>query len=252
MEKKQVYILSGLPGSGKTTFADNMQQENDNVFVWHQDDKSSKWWTYDRWQHQIIIIDALNLTNDEIIKSILNTKKRLYKIKDWTWTIVRWKENREQCLKNDVGRREISSKHTIQKANFELPDIKKIEQETGIENIQLEEREVVKTSSYMKKIDKSKYHIKGKYLFSEEWLISGTSRDYDSNWSSMCPDDTPEFTELYDLLEEICPDISFLTFRKIQKECVEIITYEDNDYYSTTVNSYYRCNLEKMFEILSK
>ena len=253
MEKK-VFILSGLPGSGKTTFANNIEMEQEHVFVFHQDDKSSQWWLYEPYEHETVIIDALNLTNDDIIKCINDVKKRLNKRWNWSWTIIRWKEDRTKCLRNDKGRREISSKHTIQKATFEIPDLARIKKETGIYQLMLEEREIVLKPNYMEHISKEKYRIKGKYLLSDEWLISGTSRSYDSNWdevhSNMVPDDVPEFTELYDLLEDVCPNISFLDFRKIQKECVEIITYEDNDYYSRTTNSYYRCNLDKMFEMI--
>lgn len=68
----------------------------------------------------------------------------------------------------------------------------------------------------------------------------------------MFADETPDFTELDDYLEEIYPTISFLTYKKIKKECVDVEQYIDRDYYSTTENAYYRCNLEKMFEIIKE
>lgn len=39
MKGNNILILSGLPGSGKTTFADTMALEDDTVFVYHQDEK---------------------------------------------------------------------------------------------------------------------------------------------------------------------------------------------------------------------
>lgn len=254
MKGNNILILSGLPGSGKTTFADTMALEDDTVFVYHQDEKENEWWLYDQWYHNTIIVDALNLTNDAIIASIKDVQKHIYK-REWNYTIVRWKEDRKTCLYNDKGRRSVAADKTIQHAKFEMPDLKRIKSETGIKNLRLEEKEVVPKSEYWSKINTKKYIIKGHYLLSDEWLVSGTQREYNSDYtgsvySSMDGEDTPEFNELYDFIEEICPNISFFDFRKIQKECVEVITYDEHDYYSDTTNSYYRCDLDKLFIIL--
>ena len=48
MKGNNILILSGLPGSGKTTFADTMALEDDTVFVYHQDEKENEWWLYDQ------------------------------------------------------------------------------------------------------------------------------------------------------------------------------------------------------------
>ena len=136
----KVYILSGLPGSGKTYFAERMKEiyrENgDNLFVYHQDDKNFQWWLFQSFSD--IIMDCLNLTNEEIIKCIKEVLKHIQLEQYHEFIIIRWKENREKCIKNDNGRREINSEKTIKHAIFEKPNLKQIKVETGITNLKLD------------------------------------------------------------------------------------------------------------------
>lgn len=253
----KVYILSGLPGSGKTYFAERMKEiyrENgDNLFVYHQDDKNSQWWKFQSFSD--IIMDCLNLTNEEIIKCIKEVLKHIQLEQYHEFIIIRWKENREKCIKNDNGRREINSEKTIKHAIFEKPNLKQIKVETGITNLKLEEREIVEKNEKLLEFNQ-KYHVLGGYLKSGEWLIYGTSRGSDSNYNnvytSMDPDDAKEFDELDNYLTEVCPNISFLDYKYIRKNFVKIITYETHDYYSNTTESYYQCDMEQLEKFLIK
>mgnify|MGYP004626444277 CR=1 FL=1 len=261
MSKEQnVYILSGLPGSGKSYFAKKMQQENEKnkVFIFSEDEKT-RWYTYHNkeWSIDTIIMDGLHLTNDSIISTIKDVKKNLRLPQYWKFSIIRWNEDRKTCLNNDKNRRDLSSEKTIKNAIFEKLNLDKIKKATTLDEINLIKKKVELKPDYLEKIEnKKKYNIQGNYLISEEWTISGTTRSYDENWNSVYSpiysDTTPDFTELDDYLTEICPNISFLTYKKIKKECVDVVEYTNNDYYSTTEDAYYRCNLEKMFEIINK
>lgn len=90
--EKNVYILSGLPGSGKTYYANKLQQKEKKgrVFIFSQDEKI-RWDTYysNVFQINTIIVDGLNLTNDSIIETIKDVKKNIRLPKDWNFTIVR-------------------------------------------------------------------------------------------------------------------------------------------------------------------
>ena len=61
--EQNVYILSGLPGSGKTYYANKLQQkeEKGRVFIFSQDEKI-RWDTYysNVFQINTIIVDGLN------------------------------------------------------------------------------------------------------------------------------------------------------------------------------------------------
>lgn len=258
--EKNVYILSGLPGSGKTYYANKLQQKEKKgrVFIFSQDEKI-RWDTYysNVFQINTIIVDGLNLTNDSIIETIKDVKKNIRLPKDWNFTIVRWNEDRDTCLKNDKDRREKNSAKTIKNTVFEELDLEKIKKETKLKEIHVIKETVKLKQDYLANVkNPKKYNIKGNYLISDEWILGGTSRSYDADWNNvyypMFADETPDFTELDDYLEEIYPTISFLTYKKIKKECVDVEQYIDRDYYSTTENAYYRCNLEKMFEIIKE
>lgn len=166
-------------------------------------------------------------------------------------------EERDTCLKNDKDRREKNSAKTIKNTIFEELDLEKIKKETKLKEIHVIKETVKLKQDYLANVkNPKKYNIKGNYLISDEWILGGTSRSYDADWNNvyypMFADETPDFTELDDYLEEIYPTISFLTYKKIKKECVDVEQYIDRDYYSTTENAYYRCNLEKMFEIIKE
>ena len=253
--KQTVYILSGLPGSGKSYFAERLKEDykkNDRqLFVYHQDSKDSQWWKYHGYDD--LVMDCLNLTNDQIICCINDVLKHIRLPHYWNFIIVRWKPDIEKCLNNDSDRREISSSDTIKHAKFEYPDLVKIRKETCVENIEIEEKEIVEKNIGTISIDE-KYNIRGGYLCSTEWCLGGTSRSYDSNWnnvySSIDAEEPIEFETLDNYLTERCPNLSFIQYKRIRKECVDIIAYDASDYYSSGTYAYWRCDMEKLEKIL--
>ena len=53
------------------------------------------------------------------------------------------------------------------------------------------------------------------------------------------------------MLSELCPDISFLKYKKLFAECVEICEQPERDYYGGCVTyAYYQCNVERLIELL--
>ena len=122
-----------------------------------------------------------------------------------------------------------------------------------MENITVEEREIICEKENVKLLNQRSY-TRGKYLISDEWCLGGTSRSYDSDWNnvynSIESEIAPKFVELFDYLSQICPKLSFFDYRYIEENFVDIVTYDDHDYYSTTTNSYYRCDLEELEKYL--
>lgn len=183
--EKNVYILSGLPGSGKTYYANKLQQKEkkERVFIFSQDEKI-RWDTYysNVFQINTIIVDGLNLTNDSIIETIKDVKKNIRLPKDWNFTIVRWNEDRDTCLKNDKDRREKNSAKTIKNTIFEELDLEKIKKETKLKEIHVIKETVKLKQDYLANVkNPKKYNIKGNYLISDEWILGGTSRSYDAD-----------------------------------------------------------------------
>lgn len=262
--KVKVEILMGLPGSGKTYYAESEKQDflNKDPFseeefeVIHFDAPrftQPQWFV--AWRDRLIL-DGLFLNTDDVIKVIKECKEKAPKAFTLDITIIWWKENRDICLHNDNGRRNVDSKTTIKNAKYEYPDISRIKKETGLK-VEVIEKEVVKKPDILGKLsEETKRALKGGYLKSESWVISGESKSYDGEWnhlwSAMGSDEVPEFEELYIFLEEICPTLTFLDSRRIFKDFVSVRTYEDNDYYSHTTNGQYICNINKTLEYLTQ
>ena len=263
-EKVSVFILSGLPGSGKTYFAiskkiecllDNNRRDSE-VQVIHFDDRfyQPEWFEYGRKE---LYLDGLFLTTDEIISVIKDcNKKAKYWHYDLEFTIIRWKEDRNKCLKNDLGRREKDSQITIKKAKFEEPDLEKIKEEIGVE-VRLEEREIIEKNNKFENLSGNvKVHMKGKYLVSDSWIMSGTRRGYDYDWNSVYSiidsEEPSEFDELYEFFETVCPQLTALDMRKIKKEFVTLREFEVNDYYSCTQEAEYICDIEAVMKFLEE
>lgn len=262
--KVKVEILMGLPGSGKTYYAESEKQDflNSDPFseeefeVIHFDaPKYTQPVWFKAWRTRLIL-DGLFLTTNDVIEVIKECKEKAPKAFTLDITVVWWNENREACLHNDKGRRELGSETTIKNAYYEYPDIEKIKKETGIDAVVIV-KEIVKKPAILSTLsENTRRALKGGYLKSESWIISGESKSYDGEWnplwSSIDSDGVPEFEELYEFLEEVCPKLTFLDSRRIFKDFVKVRVYEDNDYYSRTTNGQYVCNINATLSYLTE
>lgn len=254
-----VEILSGLPGSGKTYYAENEYQKfilskeyfsKEEMKVVSLDELS---WLCHDWFHNFrkrVIIDGLILTNQQIIDIIEEAKKQKYGRMQLCFTVIRWRENREKCLFNDIGRRNIDSSKTIKCAKFEYPDKELIKRKTGYD-ISIIEKEIVQKPIQYQALSKNiQDMIHGDYLISDSWVISGRIRSYDSNWNSvyqdMIPEDQPEFVELIEYINQVYPDISFSKGVIALKKFTKIREFREDDYYSDSLNGEYICNLKEL------
>lgn len=258
----RVEILNGLPGSGKTYYANTEKQKFNEKNHWSKEafevidmDQESifrpQFFTSFR---ERLIVDGLFLTNESIINLINELKKKNYAKKKLEFIIIHWKEDRDACLHNDKNRRNTSSKLTIKKAKFEYPDKKKIKEKTGYD-VEIIEKDIMKKPEEFNKLEEDKkYGINGEYIISAPWVVGGQNRSYDSDWHNIYSpiegEEQPEFDELFSFLEKVCPQISFIHVRHILKNFVKIREFEENDYYSRTFNKQYVCDLKKLTEFL--
>ena len=273
MEKIEIHILMGLPGSGKTTWRKRNEFKINNSHSYYHNSldcdeyliENPDEYNFGRYNtiidvikekfnvdpDKFMCIDGLITTNKQVkeIISLINKKVRkkyIDIIDDFRIVIHHWRENRDNCLYNDKYRRDKSCKASIM--NLSLDDPYGYDFESEIE-VSIEYHDVMKKTIYegeFEPISRNDNTIR-----SNTWCSGGDWADCWGNRGSCKVEDPVAFTELDDLLERICPNLTFLQYKKIEKECIEIETMYDHDYYGgCQQDSYYECNLKKLYETL--
>lgn len=255
-----IHILVGLPGSGKTYFAKQMEvQTKQNTKIVNCDEIIYGYRNLlDEIRYHIqccsnytikksVVIDGLFLTNKDII--CLLKKISTFK-NNYDFVLHMWNEDRETCIKNDAGRRKLDNKMTIKNIQFEKVNLSLIQSETNISNITIQEHIVILKPDWKLFIDNSNLSnsIKDDKLYSSEWCLGGGCEEFGFLSAEPQPLDFEEFDEL---IEQICPDISYLKYKKIYRNCVTIETRETSEYYVGRVSyGYYVCDMEKLYLML--
>lgn len=262
----KVLILMGLPGSGKTHFAEEYKKEHTLYNEWKVNsidvDQLMRKRSFDGKLEEIItlkykklseinIFDGLFLTNDDVIRVIKCLPGKIEHIE-----VHYWIPNIEYCLYNDSGRRTESSEVTIKNAKLEKPKAERIKEETGAKMVTVITHNVIKKKFWKKIVDELKVPVEDDhYIYSERWSLGG---QYGNCWNdSMTPvsgDPEPaDFVEFDGLLNRICPDISFMQYKRIYKKCVDTKEEYESGYYGGGITyACYRCDLEKMFTVLEE
>lgn len=222
-------------------------------------------------------IDGLITTIDDLTKVIDGTLTYVenrytgcdYQIKIY---VHQWNEDRETCLHNDKmrvnsGERKVSSKVTIRTRPYEYiqkEQLQKYKDENNhVVSIKLEKYTVKRVNLYdmmfapLIGYDQCKYSSdivkKTKYMYSESWSAGGTWGNCWGDEGTISPDKPLNFNELDELFEKICPNITYLQYKKIQQECVEIDEYTERDYYGGCEHMQrWKCDLEKLYEMLKE
>ncbi len=265
MKDINVEILMGLPGSGKTHHAKSHENRRTGVYAVILDELSDIR-NYGR-KHSMeelislgvcdvysnaktIILDGPFFTNEHLRIALHSVAQEYGKV---YVTIHHWEENRDYCLKNDGGRREVKSTYTIENAEYETPDVKWLHEQLAgndvhIENVVIHEIEL--KPEWLRFWKPHQWHEDGK-LYSDSWCTGGCWNDCWGGSSPASPEDPYPFTELTELLEKVAPNLTFLQYKRIEQECVSTETHYERDYYGGGVSRcQWVCNLEKLYEIL--
>lgn len=249
MKTNKLIILYGLPGSGKTFFVKQQNLDSYHTIVLDLDSIFNNSYLHNsKLQQQkfllekiisafnynkSIILDGLFTSNKDVAKIVNNLKDR--DINDYILEIIYWKPDIEACLHNDLYRREKSSEITIKNCKLEYPDPNIIgKQFTLIEK-------TVETKSFFElNFNKFIFNIKkhSKLIIDENnmliggtWNGGGTWGNYLGNSGTIDAETPTKFSELNELVQLVCPEISYLNFINIYDKCYSINESSSNDYY---------------------
>lgn len=252
----------GLPGSGKTTYALELEDKNKYEIVRIDLDlllKRSKSKSIKRLSNlksyvgrtkTIYIIDGLIHSNEQLLKVINNilNNKELDRIE-----VHYWEENKEQCLINDRYRRPLSSKTSINNLILDVPNISQL-QEVFINTFILNHQVVLKPSWL---IFSDKYSLgctlKNQYFKSDSWLNGGTYGNVwnDELYSLEGEEPLKSFEEFDNLILSIKEDITFIDYKELYNHCVSTgISYENDYYGGSSAYAFYQCDVKKLYQEL--
>lgn len=271
---REFHFTIGLPGCGKSHLGNKMMDEESKK---HHRQRSFRMLSMDNYMEyrgktkmeRIVedlkyYIDTVNfidgfLTNTDQIVDIL---KKIQPVHIDKVIVHYWEPDIEACLWNDDNRRDVSSETSIRNAVIETPDLKKIsdyfETLPGKKVVSVEmvshktERKPDWKVFYDKCVRKHCIMDHSGNVTSESWCLGGSWGDCWGGTGTASSENPPETFEYFDrILEEICPDISFLIYKRLWSECVDTNTWGEGDYYGgSTTHSSYSFNIEGLYNVL--
>ena len=259
--KNTIHILVGLPGSGKTYYAKKMIKEHPEMLLISEDEIIKNYGNCYNINYEInlelirkvknkkdIIVDSLFLTNKSIYDLLVKVNKEA---KNYKVVLHVWNEDRETCVKNDTGRRLLNSKQTILTVPYESIDLNYLSNSLNF-NFSIENHMVVLKEDWKLFLDeKKRFHIKNGNLISSEWCLGGVTGNYMGETYPAESEPQPDFDELDELLELVCPNITYLQYKKLKRQCVKIVEEERYEYYGSHYTyAHYECDLDIFAEIL--
>lgn len=257
------HLLIGLPGSGKSYFVNQQGPGqykvslDDYKYISLEealkksfDDAEVLMFDTHQYSHcyRNCYIDGLILNKKTVEKIIsfaneyFNKYHKESEFESVNFVLHIWNIDREACLHNDklrsktdINRKE-TSEITIKNANIEdMEDL----------GYDIEKHEVKKVSMKDKILD---FGYEGR-LESEEWSGGGTWGDCWGDRGVIEPEDDPGFDKFDNLLARICPNITYLQYKVLFNDCVELEEYWDGDYYGgRELCKRYVCNLEYLYD----
>lgn len=233
----KIVFITGLPGAGKTTYADTLASSNDRVI--HLDELNPKdlsdpnkfcleqaQFPYRGGKYSVIIEGLIGIsTLDTLLKEIYG---RLEKLPDFSAAktipveIIKFQDDIKACLWNDRARnRELKASATIKNLNLDFSDLeivmkkypklkaklteKKVEKASPVE-VWLKENGIEYQTEDTHQFSYRKNYPQGYFLFSPAWCLGGTSGDcYSSELKDYGGSTTyaywkTDLAKLYDLL----------------------------------------------------
>ncbi len=263
MAVRNLILITGLPGSGKTTLAEELNQQYRRSCVIHLDDGHTPE-TLKEESSPTLIIEGL-LSGSAFYKA-LDAFPKLYQAQ-----IIRFADNIEACLHNDRLRaRPLKASASIRNMKITVPTIEELEARYPGLDVSIELREVTMGNEIqnwaLNTLGLSKYCIHeekpgdwrkstGIYFYGDSWSLGGTYGNCWNDTMGSVDADPPKtsFDELDLLLEQVAPQLSLFHYKALYRTCVETVTYGESDYYGGYV-SYARfvCDLTSLHKFLTE
>ena len=267
----KLMILVGLPGSGKTKFAEDLiakgERENKaydyigpNLVELKKRLTDLKELGLEKVLRRNLrgsirtdeILDGCLLSGEDL-KLAINTvlgSKDFEKVE-----IHYWKPNKETLVYNNKYTDGNKVELSLESVNLEW-----LKGETEFSNIELISHEIELKADYVLFAEKydlrlisdgeERWTVK-KYLTSDTWYLGGTSRDSDGgHYHTSGESPLSNFDVFDDLLMEVCPTISFLQYKKLYSSTVTVETRTEFDYYSDSEYAFYSCDIEELVKQL--
>ena len=240
---------------------------------------SDIWYGFD-YNKATVYVDMLCLTNNDLVDLIYALIKRYIHTVDakkFDFTILDFDSNRELCIKNDMIRSfanpSRSAKATIETETFEEVDVELItslvaeQVATGI-NTTCEFNVKTKKVPIWNSDEASSYErikayvygaanaldgiVENNILRGESWIIGGKEWSYTGAEWSVGGQEPKNFDTFDNMMTALCPNISFLNYKKVCKECCKIEEFHEHDYYSSYEKNRWICDLDKLVSILDE
>jgi len=225
------------------------------------------------WIHEdpiYVWIDGLALNTDDVLYYMRGLSDMVDPIKQmyiggpapFKWNIVvdQWKCDREQCVINDklrLGTRLMASNVTIQNAEYRMISEEELmkavlDESLNINDVKVVYHDVYKVEDWQIALDRHGDEDIARYMYSPEWCLGGTWGNYLGSRGTVDADSPLENTVLDELLEEICPNITYLQYKKLKDRCVTLKEKEESDYYGgSTRYASWRTDLKVLYETLT-
>ena len=288
MEKVNIHILVGLPGSGKTSWANEQLKWHSDIYDLDKEIKARQYtnenireallnsnYPYAILNNNDVYVDGLILTQSAVETVVETTFEALdsyrctHKPTEIVFIIEQWDLNRCACIINDAkrineGERDLNSQAVIKNAPLDEIDIHVIESKTGITlntypscsrmvvTFKVNEHTVVAYGDEDAFVYKYSPRHDGK-LCSDSWSQGGHWGDCWGNEGTISAEEPAEFTELDDLLSNVCPNITYLQYKNMFSKCVHVEEFGEAGYYGTYEHkARYECDLQALYEWLKE
>ena len=247
LHQKLTFLDSGQSGHNRRYLVDL-----EKLFLW-----------YNVLPNDTVLLDMLCLDSDIVMcylrqLSALSGSFNRYQA-DYHIIIDIWRENREQCLINDSLRdEERRCQVTIQNADFKPMTVDVLNDMVKSENlilgsVTIENHDVAVAEEYQIKLCLKGSPADVRYLRSESWSLGGTCADYTGTVRHIEAEPQKDYSFIDEFIEKIAPEITFIQYKKLIKECVTLEETEESDYYGGVMRyACWKTDLKRLYTILKE